>query len=190
MRNYELLFIVDGGKTEAEAATVADEAGAKLLALGGKGVKQNVLGRKRLAYPIDGQDHGWYVLLHFEIDPTKAGELVKQLGVLGGIVRTVLVAAAEVPKPGEIVQTPTAVEESKEAAKVTVPEALRKTAKAVVDRPEEKPAVEEAARAVSAKSGTDEDEEDEKKPAKKPAAKKKATAKDLDAALAEQLKDS
>ncbi|MEX2043571.1 MAG: 30S ribosomal protein S6 [Patescibacteria group bacterium] len=198
MKHYELLYIIDGGKTEAEAATVTDEVGAKLLALGGKAKEQNVLGRKRLAYPIAGQDHGWYVLLHFEIDAAKAGELAKQLNVLGDIVRTVLVAATEVPKAGEIVQTPTAVEESKEAAKVTVPEALRKTAKPVAGRAEEKaPAAaktEEKASAAAkadpaAPGAADEDEDaDEKKPAKKPA-KKKASAKDLDAALAEQLKD-
>jgi small subunit ribosomal protein S6 len=178
MRTYELLYIIDGGKTEAESATVTDEAGAKLLALGGKAKEQNVLGRKRLAYPIGKQDHGWYVLLHFEIDPAKTNELVKQLNVLGGIVRTVLVAAEEVPKPGEIVQTPTAVEESKETAKVTVPEELRKTAKATASKPEP------VAEATPATETTDE------VPAKKPAAKKKASAKDLDAALAEQLKDS
>ncbi|MDZ4247685.1 MAG: 30S ribosomal protein S6, partial [Patescibacteria group bacterium] len=121
MKTYELLFIVDGGKTEAEATAVTDEAGAKLLALGGKAKEQNALGRKRLAYPIAGQDHGWYVLLHLEIDPAKTNDLVRQLNVLSGVVRTVLVAAEEVPKPGEIVQIATAVEVSKETAKVTVP---------------------------------------------------------------------
>lgn len=185
MRTYELLYIVDGGKTEAEAAAVADEAGAKLLAIGGKAKEQNSLGRKRLAYPIAGQDHGWYMLLHFEVDPAKTNELVKQLGVLNGIVRTVLVAAEEVPKAGEIVQTPTAVEESKEAAKVTVPEELRKTAKPVAGAAE---AVSKAA-PEAAEAAPSEDEAEEQ-PAKKPVAKKKASGKDLDAALAEQLKDS
>lgn len=186
MKTYELLFIVDGGKTEAEATAVTDEAGAKLLALGGKAKAQNVLGRKRLAYLIAGQDHGWYVLLHFEIDPAKTNDLVRQLNVLSGVVRTVLVAAEEVPKPGEIVQIATAVEESKETAKVTVPEALRKTAKAPAPKPEEKPS---AAAETAEAAPAEEEGGDEEKPAKKPAAKK-TSVKDLDAALAEQLKDS
>lgn len=186
MRTYELLFIVDGGKTEAEATTVTDEAGAKLLALGGKAKEQNVLGRKRLGYPIAKQEHGWYVLLHFEIDPAKTNDLVRQLNVMGGIVRTVLVSAEEVPKPGEVVQTPTAVEDSKEAAKVTVPEEMRKTAKAAatVTVPEELRKTTKATATAEAKPADDETDED--KPAK-PA--KKTSAKDLESALAEQLKD-
>ncbi|HEY8108605.1 MAG TPA: 30S ribosomal protein S6 [Patescibacteria group bacterium] len=179
MRTYELLYIIDGGKTEPEAAKVTDEVGAKLLSLGGKAKEQNVLGRKRLAYAIGKQDHGWYVLLHLEIDAAKANDFVKQLNVMNEVVRTVLVAAEEVPKPGEIVQTPTAVEESKEAAKVTVPEALRKSAKPVAGKAEEAPA---------ADTTPAEDTDDEAE--KKPAAEKKASAKDLEAALAEQLKDS
>lgn len=177
MKDYELLFIVDGGKTEAEAAKVVDEVGAKLLALGGKAVAQNALGRKHLAYPIAKQDHGWYTVLHLQVDGGKVDDLVGQLNRLDGIVRTVLVSADEVPKPGEVVQTPTAVEESKEAAKVTVPEELRKTAEPVAVKTEEP-----AAEAPEEKKAPETTKE-KKVPAKK------ASAKDLEEALAEQLKD-
>ena len=171
MREYELLFIVAGDKTEPEAAKVADAVGAALLELGGKAKEQNSLGRRPLAYEIGKEDHGWYTLLHCEIEAKKANEFVRQLNVMDAVVRTVLLSTDEVPTPGEIHQVATAVEESKEEAKVKVPEAMRKSA-----APAAKPAADTT-------TGTQEEQPAAKAPAKK------ASKKELEAALEEQLKD-
>ncbi|MEX2209663.1 MAG: 30S ribosomal protein S6 [Patescibacteria group bacterium] len=175
MRSYELLFVVAGDKTEQEAAKVADAVGAVLLELGGKAKEQNPLGRRKLAYDIAKQDHGWYTLLHCELPADQVNELTRRLNVMDEIVRTVLLAAEEVPEPGQVTQVTTAVEESKEAAKVKVPEEMRKTAK-----PSVKPAAKQDTPADTDKdAGTT-----ERKPAKKA-----ATKQELEAALEAQLKD-
>ncbi len=42
MKDYELLYIVSGGLTEAEATKVTDEVGGALMKLGGQAADDNV----------------------------------------------------------------------------------------------------------------------------------------------------
>jgi len=142
MKDYELLYIVSGGLSEAEATKVSDEIGNALAKLGGKAEESSdgFWGRRRLAYPIGKDDQGWYVVTRFSIDPAKLDDFQKVLNLNGKVIRTVLVNANEVPTAEEAAKAKEAAEESDsekkemppkaQSAEDEVPEEVKKTVKA------------------------------------------------------------
>lgn len=115
MKDYELLYIVSGGLTEAEATKATDEVGSALMKLGGQAADDNVWGRRSLAYPIGKDDHGWYVVTRFAMDPAKVDEFSQALNLNRKVIRTVLVKASEVPTPEEAKKAQAATEEAEQA---------------------------------------------------------------------------
>jgi small subunit ribosomal protein S6 len=158
MKDYELLHIVSGGLTEAEATKVTDEVGDALMKLGGKAADENVWGRRKLAYPIEKDDHGWYVITRFAMDPAKVDEFSKALNLNRKVIRTVLVKASEVPTPEEAKKAQEATEEaerteakergaakkapgvSTKAPRTEIPETVKKVAPKPVAAAERQPA--------------------------------------------------
>jgi small subunit ribosomal protein S6 len=102
MQDYELLYVVSGEETEEASTKVTDEVNAALLKMGGKVTNEDTWGRRRLAYEIDKQDHGWYTVTRFSLDGDKTAEFTNQLRLNGKIVRTVLLKAEELPTEEEI----------------------------------------------------------------------------------------
>ena len=139
MREYELLYIVSGDKTEEEAAKVTDAVNEAIQKVGGKVTSQDDWGRRRLAYEVDKQSHGWYVITRFEIDPPKLDALQKALNILGGVIRTVTVKADEIPSAEETARTLEAVEAEERDSKEKAEEA-RKPKPATAEKPAAEPA--------------------------------------------------
>lgn len=154
MREYELLYIVSGDKTEEEVTKVTDAVNDAIQKAGGKVSSQDDWGRRRLAYEIAKQEHGWYVITRFEIEAPQLENLQKALNITTGVIRTVLVKAEEIPSAEETERTLQAVEagekEAKEKADETKPKpAPKPAAKPVPAAPEpkkEETAEEKAAR--------------------------------------------
>lgn len=101
MREYELLYIASGALTEDEAAKVTDEVNSALIAVGGKVADENVWGRRRLAYPVAKQEHGWYVVSRITLEGSKVTDFERALRLNGSIIRTLLLSADEVPTAEE-----------------------------------------------------------------------------------------
>lgn len=183
MRDYELLYIVSGDQTEDQATKVTDAINAALLKFGGKVESENVWGRRRLAYVIDKQDHGWYVITRFAIDPIKLGEFQHGLNINKALLRSLIVAAAEVPTAEEAERIESAVKESEQAA-----EAREKEEKAPKPAPATaaKTTTKEAAKPTVKKT---EKETEAKPPKKETAADRKERQAKLDEKLGEILKD-
>lgn len=141
MKDYELLYIISGGLTEADATKASDEVGSALLKLGGKATDENVWGRRKLAYPINKDDHGWYVVTRFSMEPTKLAEFEKALNLNRQVIRTVLVKADEVPSPEEAKKAQEATEQAEKAEAEERagkrPGISAKAAKATAELPEE-----------------------------------------------------
>jgi ribosomal protein S6 len=71
--HYELVYIVSSVLPETEHPAVQEEILAYFSQIKAKIITEPYsLGRKRLAYPIANQKHGFYVALEFEVDD-KAG---------------------------------------------------------------------------------------------------------------------
>ena len=90
MKPYELLFIISPDKDEETIAALIAKINGAIEALGGKveGVFQtDPWGRRRLAYPINHLDEGYYVLTHFSVEGKPLDDLERTLKLTEGILR-------------------------------------------------------------------------------------------------------
>ncbi len=100
MREYELTVVYD--LTVAEAG--GPEAGPQRIttlveARGGKMLKVDHWGRRRMAYPINRSIDGDYVVTRVELDPTTVSALEAALGIDERVYRHLVVRADELPLP-------------------------------------------------------------------------------------------
>ncbi len=80
MKNYELLYIISGQFTEDEVVKIREDIDALIAKYGGQIGYREFLGKKKLAYPIDKNFHGYYVVTEFETEETaKIKELATDL---------------------------------------------------------------------------------------------------------------
>ncbi|HOV51160.1 MAG TPA: 30S ribosomal protein S6 [Candidatus Cryosericum sp.] len=86
MREFELMYVVDGTMPEEEAAKVA-EAVQSFISSHGTIVKVDPWGRRRLAYPIKKKQDGYYWVITFEVEPDAVDVLKQQLRVNESILR-------------------------------------------------------------------------------------------------------
>lgn len=97
MRTYELMYIVDPRVSDEELASLND-AVKNLATDGGTTVtREESWGRRRLAYPIDKQTEGKYMLLYLHAEGAfhGAGELEKRLEQNDKILRYLTVRTDE-----------------------------------------------------------------------------------------------
>ena len=66
MSFYETLYIVDPNLENNALEKIMDEIGKELVKTKSKIINHRVWGKKRLAYPIDRQKYGSYIILQFE----------------------------------------------------------------------------------------------------------------------------
>ncbi len=94
MREYELTFIVRILPSEEEVNQAIDQV-ISFIELGENGVVKSVdrktFGRRRLAYQIEGQREGHYVLIRAAINPEHINELETELKLFDPILRYLLV---------------------------------------------------------------------------------------------------
>ena len=65
MRYYELLFIVNSNFEEKKIDEIMKEIDSRLKKTKSKIINHIIWGKKKLAYPIDGNKYGTYVLVHY-----------------------------------------------------------------------------------------------------------------------------
>ncbi|MCZ6679682.1 MAG: 30S ribosomal protein S6 [Candidatus Poribacteria bacterium] len=75
MRQYETIFIISPELDESETNDVIEGVKETIESIGGKILKVDPWGRKRLAYTVKRHSDGFYVLVVFESNP----EAVRQL---------------------------------------------------------------------------------------------------------------
>jgi len=98
MRDYELIVIVRTLASDEEVNQAIDQIIAYVeLDEQGKvtNVDRKTFGRRRLAYEIDGQREGNYVVIHAEIQPDYVLELETELKLFDPVLRHLLVRAEE-----------------------------------------------------------------------------------------------
>jgi small subunit ribosomal protein S6 len=77
MRNYELAYIAHPELDEANLTSLEERVAGWIDAAGGKVVKVDRWGKRRLAYEIQKQIDGYYFILDIEL-PTEAGMVVER----------------------------------------------------------------------------------------------------------------
>ena len=90
MTNYEITFIVnsvlDDAKREETIETVKE-----IISKDGSVEKVDVWGMRKLAYPIQKREEGYYVVLEFKAAPTLPKELDRRLRIMDGVVRHIII---------------------------------------------------------------------------------------------------
>ena len=95
MRNYELTFIVHPDVEDEGITDVVDKVSRFIAEGGGQVTSVDHWGRRRLAYPIQKQTEGYYVLMQVQLDPQSIGELERNLKLMEEVIRHLLVRAED-----------------------------------------------------------------------------------------------
>ena len=90
-RNYELMLVINSALTEERLNTVVSGITQFIMGLDGTVTETNMLGKRRLAYPINHQTDGYYVMIHFTARPATGPQLETRLNILEEILRYLLV---------------------------------------------------------------------------------------------------
>jgi small subunit ribosomal protein S6 len=93
MRNYEFTFIAHPDVEDEGLAGVTEKVSQFIADGGGQVTNVNHWGRRRLAYPIQKQKEGYYVLMQVQLDPESIGELERNLKLTEEVIRYLLVRA-------------------------------------------------------------------------------------------------
>ena len=89
--NYEVVYILDPAMSEE--ATAALVAKFKTMAEAHGTVKEvDEWGKRRLAYPINDLNEGYYVLVNFQSGPEFPAELDRIYKITDGVMRSLIIA--------------------------------------------------------------------------------------------------
>ncbi|MBI4260867.1 MAG: 30S ribosomal protein S6 [Actinobacteria bacterium] len=94
MRGYEIMLILPPDAEEPAVGEVVDRVSRILAEQGGEIGKVDRWGRRRLAYEIDKQAEGYYVVAEFRAEPTALKELDRVLSLADDVIRFKVVLRA------------------------------------------------------------------------------------------------
>jgi len=97
LRYYETLFIVHPNYEQDRLNSVIKMVEDRIVELGGTILAADDWGKRRLAYPIEKQKSGSYVLMHFEANPSRVIELQKWFEIQAQILAQLIVRLEEKP---------------------------------------------------------------------------------------------
>ncbi len=89
--SYEVLFVVDLTPGE-EGVKALIEKFTSLIAANGTVNEVNEWGKRRLAYPINDMNDGYYVLVNFSAPTDFPAELERIFSITDGILRSMVIA--------------------------------------------------------------------------------------------------
>ena len=91
MREYELTYLISDNVPETELNKVTGKVGGYIASSGGKVLKEEIWGRRKLAYPIQKQEFATYVTINFELPADKAHEFEHNIIMTSKIVRHLMI---------------------------------------------------------------------------------------------------
>jgi len=89
MRSYIGVFIVDSEK-EDTLDTIKKDITSVISDNSGKVVKENLIGKKALAYPIQKKETGIYIEVTFDVEPKAIEKISRQFRINTDILRTLI----------------------------------------------------------------------------------------------------
>ena len=92
--NYEAIFIIDPRKNEEDTAALVEKF-KTLAEANATQVEVDLWGKRHLAYPINDQNEGYYVMLTFTSAPAFPAELDRIFRITDGIMRSIIVCKDE-----------------------------------------------------------------------------------------------
>lgn len=116
--NYETIFVCDISKGE-DAVKALVEKFVTLIKSNGEVTEVNEWGKRRLAYPINDMNEGYYTFVTFNAPQAFVAELERRYHITDGIMRSIVVKAddkASMPQRAVATEAAPAVEEATEEA--------------------------------------------------------------------------
>jgi small subunit ribosomal protein S6 len=95
MRLYELGLILRVDKTEDELADLVEAIKGWITGQEGKIVKEDVKGRRRLAYPIAKQRDGYYIFYEIEMPTSAPAVIERNLNISEDVLRFLFIRRDE-----------------------------------------------------------------------------------------------
>ena len=90
MTNYEVMFILEAA-LEDEKKEAVIETVKGIIAADGEVTKVDVWGMKKLAYPIQKKNEGYYVVVEFKASPELPKELDRRLRIADAVIRHMII---------------------------------------------------------------------------------------------------
>ena len=90
VHDYETMFIVNATLEEDAMRAVVDKFKA-LIEANGEIAEYNEWGKRKLAYPIDDINDGFYVLVNYKAEASFVAELERIYHITEGIMRSIVV---------------------------------------------------------------------------------------------------
>ena len=95
MNKYELVYVIDTALDDDARKVVIDRFNGMIEQEGGKVLKVDEWGKRRLAYPINYKTEGYYVLVNFESEATLPREIDRTMQIAESILRYLIVKVEE-----------------------------------------------------------------------------------------------
>lgn len=95
MPKYELMYILSSAVSDNDVPTVVAEVDKFISSQGGTLLSQEMLGKKKLAYPIKKTRNGFYVVQTFNYESRKLQELDNKLRSIEAIIRYLVINVDE-----------------------------------------------------------------------------------------------
>ena len=94
LKDYEIVMVYSLSKGE-EAVAALQKKFTDLIAKNGTLGEVEEWGKKKLAYPINYETDGYYVLINFSSEETFPSELDRVINITDGVLRSLIVAKGE-----------------------------------------------------------------------------------------------
>jgi small subunit ribosomal protein S6 len=95
MRNYEIMFIVNPNTPEEEIDKINGQIESIITSGGGKVEKMEKMGKRRLAYEVERQREGYYVLFVISANGDIIKECERRLRVMDAVIKYITVRTDE-----------------------------------------------------------------------------------------------
>ncbi|MCD1261815.1 30S ribosomal protein S6 [Paenibacillus athensensis] len=92
MRKYEVMYIIRTDVEQEQVQATVEKFQNIITNGGGEITKQDLMGKRRLAYEINKFRDGHYVLVNFNAEPAVVAELDRVLKITDEIIRHLIVA--------------------------------------------------------------------------------------------------
>ena len=92
MNKYELAVVLSAKLEDEERAAAIEKIQGYITRYNGTVTNVNEWGKRRLAYPINDMNEGYYTLIEFESKPEFPRELDRIYNITDGVMRSLIVA--------------------------------------------------------------------------------------------------
>ena len=113
MRNYEMIFIVRPDVADEDVQKLITQMESVVASAGGKVEKVEKMGRRRLAYRVERQREGFYVLFYVQGTGDTVKEFERRLKVTDTVIKYLTVCTDEILKRTAKFKTMRAKQEAK-----------------------------------------------------------------------------